>query len=99
MENVLHQRNPFIRDFEQIMDIPEEEQGLGKIIISDRGWPTEEHECRYNAQIHLQEVSIPTNSQPHGLVLQRRGGSLQTISDLNPKGMPLYLTLLFPYGT
>ena len=31
--------------------------------------------------------------------LQVRGGSLQDISDLNPKGMPLHFTLLFPYGT
>ena len=44
-------------------------------------------------------MSILTNSQPHDLVLQLRGGGLQTISDLNPKGMPLHFTLLFPYGT
>ena len=50
-------------------------------------------------QVNLQEVSILTNSQPHDLVLQRRGGGLQNISDLNPKGMPLHFTLLFPHGT
>ena len=49
--------------------------------------------------MNLQEVSILTNSQPHDLVLQRRGGGLQDISDLNPKGMPLHFTLLFPHGT
>ena len=46
-----------------------------------------------------QEVSILKNSEPHDLVLQLRGGTLQDISDLNPKGMSLHFTLLFPYGT
>ena len=50
-------------------------------------------------QVNLQEVSILTNSQPHDLVVQLRGGGLQNISDLNPKGMPLHFTLLFPHGT
>ena len=50
-------------------------------------------------KVNLQEVSILTNSQPHDLVLQRRGGGLHDISDLNPKGMPLHFTLLFPHGT
>ena len=54
---------------------------------------------RIYSQVNLQEVSILTNSQPHDLVLQRRGGGLQDISDLNPKGMPLHFTLLFPHGT
>ena len=49
--------------------------------------------------MNLQEVSILTNSQPHDLVIQRRGGGLQEISDLNPKGQPLHFTLLFPHGT
>ena len=34
------------------------------------------------------------------MVIHRRaGGSLQKISDLNPKAMPLHFTLLFPDGT
>ena len=49
--------------------------------------------------MNLQEVSILTNSQPHDLVLQRHSGKLEKISDLNPKGMPLHFTLLFPHGT
>ena len=56
----------------------------GKIVISAKARPTGEHERRYNEQINLQEVSILTNSEPHDLVLQLRGGGLHTISDLNP---------------
>ena len=71
----------------------------GKIVISAKSRPTGEHARRYNEQLNLQEVSILTSSEPHDLVLEKRGGGLQTISDLNPKGMPLHFTLLFPYGT
>ena len=95
----LHEFNPFIQDFKQIMDIDDEQLGQGKIVISAKARPTGEHERRYNEQLNLQEVSILTNSQPHDLVLQQRGGGLQSISDLNPKGMPLHFTLLFPHGT
>ena len=53
----------------------------------------------HNEQLNLKEVSILTNSEPHDLVLYQRGGPLQKISDLNPKGMPLHFIILFPYGT
>ena len=99
VQAVIHKVNPFVKDFKQIMDIPAEELKQGKIVISAKARPSEEHERRYNAQINLQEVSILTNSEPHDLVLQKRGGELQSISDLNPKGMPLHFTLLFPHGT
>ena len=99
VQDDLHKFNPYIRDFKQIMDIDDEQLGQGKIVISAKSRPTGEHERRYNEQLNLQEVSILTNSQPHDLVLQQRGGGLQSISDLNPKGMPLHFTLLFPHGT
>ena len=99
VQNLLHDHNPFVKDFKQIIEIPSEELGLGKIVISAKARPTGEHERRYNVQINLQEVSILTNSEKHDLVIQLRGGSLQSISDLNPKGMPLHFTVLFPFGT
>ena len=99
VQNLLHDHNPFVKDFKQIIEIPSEELGLGKIVISAKARPTGEYERRYNAQINLQEVSILTRPEKHDLVLQLRCGSLQSISDLNPKGMPLHFTVLFPFGT
>ena len=99
VQEVIHNVNPFVKDFKQIMEIPAEELEHGKIIISAKARPSGEHERRYNTQLNLQEVSILTNCEPHDLVLQQRGGKLQSISDLNPKGMPLHFTLLFPHGT
>jgi hypothetical protein len=99
IQKALHKNNPFIKDFKQIMEITAENLPEGKIIISAKPRPSGEHARRYNEQLNLQEVSILTSSEPHDLVLEKRGGGLQTISDLNPKGMPLHFTLLFPHGT
>ena len=100
VQDDLHKFNPFICDFKQIMDIDDDQLGQGKIVISAKSRPTGEQQRCYNEQLNLQEVSILTNSQPHNLVLQQRGGGgLQSISDRNLKGMPLHFTLLFPHGT
>ena len=99
VQEELHDVNPFIKDFMQILEIPEEEMANGKIVISARKPTVQDHSRRYNLQSNLQEVSILTNGEPNDLVLQRRGGGLQFVSDLNPKGMPLHFTLLFPLGT
>ena len=98
VQNDLHQSNPFIKDFLQIMELPEEDVANGKLVISAKA-PNNEHRRRYNAPTNLQEVSILTDCEKHDLVLQKRGGGLQYVSDLNPKGMPLHFTLLFPHGT
>ena len=97
--NLLHAHNPFVKDFKMILEIPEEELGHGKIVISAKERPRGEHARRYNAPANFEEVSILTNEEPHDLVLQLRGGGLRSIHDLNPKGMPLHFTLLFPLGT
>ena len=99
VQEALHANNPFVKDFKQIMEIGEDQLPQGKIVISAKSRPTGEHARRYNEQLNLQEVSILTSSERHDLVLEMRGGGLQRISDLNPKGMPLHFTLLFPYGT
>ena len=94
----LHDSNPFVQDFIQIMDIPEDELANGMLVISAKQ-PSNEHARRYNIQTNLKEVSILMNSEKHDLVLQMRGGGLQTVNNLNPKMMPLHFCLLFPYGT
>ena len=86
-------------DLMMIMEIPDKDLANGKIIMSAKAKPKEEHARRYNLPTSLQEVSILTDSQPNDLVLRKRGGGLTLISDLNPKAMPLHFTLLFPHGT
>ena len=91
--------NPFIRDFKQICEIPEEELTDGKVVISARARPQGEHERRYNLQVCRTEISIIHNSTSHDLVLMVRGGGVQKVSDINPNALPLHFTLLFPHGT
>ena len=99
VQQVMHQRNPYIQDFKQILETPDEDLYGGKVVISAAAKPTEGHSRVYNVQQNLQELSIVTNEKPHDLVIQKRGGGLFKISDLNAKAMPLHFTLLFPEGT
>ena len=72
IQTVLHLHNPFVKDFKQVIEIPAEDLEHGKIVISSKAKPREEHTRRYNEQINLQEVSILKNNEPHDLVLQVR---------------------------
>ena len=98
IQTTLHEVNPFVQDFKQIVEMPDEEIANGKIVICSKA-PSGQHTRRYNPQTNLKEVSILTDTEPHDLILQKRGGGLHTVRDLHPKGMPLHFTLLFPYGT
>ena len=98
VQDKIHECNPYVKDYKQIMEISDEEIGEGKIVISAKG-PSNEHARRYNAPINLNEVCIFMNPGKHDLIIQKRGGGLLHVSDLNPSGMPLHFTLLFPYGT
>ena len=99
LQNLLKTVNPFVKDFMLIAEIPDEDLLHGKLVISAKHCPPTEHERRYNQQHNLNEVSILMDSQPHDLVLHKRGGGLQHVSDLNPSALPLHFTLLFPHGT
>ena len=98
VQTALHRDNPFVKDFKQILELPQEEFETKKLVIS-AVQPRGEHARRYNQQINLHEVSIVTNTEKYDLVVHLKGGGLQYVSDMNPKSMPLHFTLLFPYGT
>jgi hypothetical protein len=99
LQDMMKEVNPYVKDFIHICEIPDEELAQGQLVLSAQARPAGEHERRYNVQESLTEVSVLTNSHPHDLVLRRRGGGLQSVSDLNPSAMPLHFTLLFPEGT
>ena len=81
VQDVLHQVNPFVRDFKQIIDLPEQDVAEGKIVISAKT-PVGEHPRRYNTPTTLQEVSILMNPGKHDLIIQKRGGGLVYIGKL-----------------
>ena len=85
IQGVIHEHNPFVKDFKQILELPQDEIAMGKVVISAKA-PGNEHSRRYNAPTNLKELRIVTNSEPQDLVIHLRGGGLQTIHDMNPKG-------------
>ena len=99
LQDMLIQVNPYIKDFLQICEIPDEGIEEGKLVISCKASPDGEHERRYNVQQCLSEVSILTNCESGDLILRKRGGGLQKINDIHPSAQPLHFILLFPYGT
>ena len=99
VQKCVHEYNPYVREFKQVLEIPDEHLNHGKIVISSKARPENGHPRVYNAQVNLQELSIVTNEQPHDLVIHPRGGGLKIISDLNSSAMPLHFTLLFIHGT
>ena len=99
IQNVIHDNNPFVKDYKQVFNLPRQLEGT--IVISAKAKPKDGHEQIYNDQLNLEELRIVTNEQYDklDLVVHTHGGELQIISNLNPKVMPLHFTLLFPFGT
>ena len=71
VQQVMHQNNPFIQDFKQILEMQDEDLYGGKIVISAAAKPKDGHPRVYNVQQNLQELSIVTNEKPHDLVIKK----------------------------
>ena len=94
----LREINPWIKDFRQIVEIQEEELGGGKLVISAKERPAGAHPRTYNLSASLAEVSVLTDCRPHDLVVTRRDGNLEVVSEQNSAALPLHFTLLAPNG-
>ena len=67
-------------------------------MISAKAKPAQEHARRYNLTTNLREVSILTDCRPHDLIVTKRDGGLELVSEQNCAAMPLHFTLLVPHG-
>ena len=47
LQDLIHQHNPFVRDFKMILEMSEEDLAHGKIVISASQRPSNEHARRY----------------------------------------------------
>ena len=99
LQKMMKECNPYVKDFMHICEIPDEDIRDGKLVISCKARPRNEHERRYNEQSSLAEVSILTNSERGDIVLRKREGGLQKVYDIHPAAQPLHFILLFPYGS
>ena len=98
LQDELKAINPWIQDFRQIVEIEEEALQGGKLVISAKEKPAHEHARRYNLATNLREVSVLTDCRPHDLIVTKRDGRLEVVSEQNKAAMPLHFTLLVPHG-
>ena len=99
LQDCLKACNPYIRDFQQIINIPNDQLTEGRLVISAKARPRGEHARHYNPPICLEEVSLLTVKGRHDLVVTKRDGQLEVVSEQNQSAMSLHYVLLFPTGT
>ena len=73
LQNLMHEVNPFVKDFLHICEIPDEDIKDGRLVISCKARPDGKHDRRYNKQENLKEVSVLTNYESGDLILRKRG--------------------------
>ena len=101
LQKMMHEVNPYVKDFIAISKLPEEQmQNITFIMRRDRK-PDIQHARKYNiptcnevALVALNEVNDHADVRIH-----RKGGVPQHITNLNPSYDPLHYVLLFPYGS
>ena len=100
LQRMLHHVNPYVKDFQQLNDIPEEEvQELQLVLRADKK-PVQAHTRTYNKPT-VNEVAIIGSDEtlaPADVVLRKRGGGLKFIKDTHRSFDPLHFVLLFPNG-
>ena len=99
LQDTLKLCNPYIRDFRQIINIPDEQLTDGRLVIDAKARPRGEHARHYNAPICLEEVSLLTVKGRHDLLVPKQDGRLEVVSEQNQSAMSLHYVLLFPCGT
>ena len=58
LQDTLRESNPFVRDFCQIISIPDDQLSNCQLVISAKARPQGEHERRYNPQVFISPISL-----------------------------------------
>ena len=96
--------NPWIQDFIQAAEMPDDMVQHMRLVISAEARPADQHRRRYNRPEGFREVSVLIGDQPahQDIVLHRRPGRdgprLQTINETHRAMEPLHFILLLPLG-
>ena len=105
LQILLREVNPYVRDFIHAAELPEEDVGQQRLVISADARPVEQHPRRYNRAEGFREVAVLMDEQPvhQDIVLHRREPRgrppLQTVNELNRAFEALHFVLLLPFGT
>ena len=99
LQNELRENNPYIRDFLQICQIPDEEIKESAFVITEKQKPKNAGARTYTSH-HLKEVSVMMQEQigSRDIVVRKRGGGIQEFRDTNRACDPLHFVLLHSKG-
>ena len=99
LQNELHEHNPYIRDFLQICQIPEQEIQEASFVITEKQTPANAGPRTYTAH-NLTEVSVMMTETVgnRDIVVKQRGGGVQQFQDTNRAADPLHFVLLHSRG-
>ena len=91
--------NPYIKDFNQICNISFAEVDNLRFFIDPHKRPLSEHSRRYNYSLTEVSVLKDSTAQPAQLVLHKKGGGFEVITEVHRSKDPLHFVLFFPFGT
>ena len=100
LQNMLHEVNPYIKDFQTISEIPEELIKDIQFILKREGKPTDQHVRKYNLPTCEEVALITLNDKPDkaDVQIKLRAGGVKHINDTNYYFDVLHYILLFPFG-
>ena len=100
LQSMLHEENPYIKDFKTMGEIPEDKVANIKFVLKKNGKPSQEHARKFNLPT-CQEIALIGLDDKHeegDIQIQLRGGGVQHMDDTNVAYDPLHYVLLFPKG-
>ena len=101
LQEMLHQVNPYVKDLKHVMDLPDNQVQNLKFVLKTNSKPTPKHvKGRYNLPTCNEVAVIQLNDEigSGDVVIYRKDGIKQHISNMNRSYDPLHYVLLFPHG-
>lgn len=94
LQQELKDCNPYIRNFIQICEIPNEELSNATFLISENERPGDAHSKTYTSH-NLTEVStcMPEDYAERGVIVRKRGGGIKEFNDRRRSSNPLHFVL------
>ena len=99
LQEELKEHNPYIRDFIQICNIPEDQLANASFVITEKQKPQNAGPRTYPAN-NQTEVSamMPEEVGSRDIVVRKTGGGIQQFQDTNRAADALHFVLLHPKG-
>ena len=101
LQDLLHEINPFVGDLLHVMDLPEDQVKDLKFVLRTHSKPKPKTiKGRYNLPTCNEVALIALNDETEStdVLLYRKDGNMQRISNVHRCYDSLHYILLFPYG-